>query len=105
METLKAIIFFINLISALSLIFLILIQQGKGADAGTNFGSSSSSQSIFGSSGSASFLSRATSICVIVFFSTCLLLAFFTSKSYNLKKIIPVESEIKSDINNTKIPE
>ncbi|MDX1352757.1 MAG: preprotein translocase subunit SecG, partial [Thiomicrorhabdus sp.] len=69
----------IHLIIALILIALVLVQHGKGADAGANFGGGSS-QSVFGSSGSATFLSRMTAIVATIFFITSLVLAYIGSQ-------------------------
>jgi preprotein translocase subunit SecG len=65
----------IHVVLALLLIGVILIQQGKGATAGAAFGSGASS-TVFGARGSASFLTRLTSILAILFFSNSLLLAY-----------------------------
>lgn len=67
----------IHVIVAASLIGLILIQHGKGADAGAAFGSGSSS-TVFGARGSASFLTRLTSFLAVGFFVTSLLLGYLT---------------------------
>jgi preprotein translocase subunit SecG len=66
----------VQMLSALSMIGLILIQHGKGADMGAAFGSGSSG-SLFGASGSANFLSRTTAVLAAVFFACTLLLAYF----------------------------
>ena len=63
------------LLVALALIVLVLIQHGKGADMGAAFGSGASG-SVFGATGSANFLSRATAIAAAAFFVTTLMLAF-----------------------------
>ncbi len=65
----------LQIISALVMIGLVLIQHGKGADMGASFGSGASG-SLFGASGSANFLSRSTSACAAVFFATTLGLAY-----------------------------
>jgi preprotein translocase subunit SecG len=65
----------LQLITALVMIGLVLIQHGKGADMGASFGSGSSG-SLFGASGSANFLSRSTAACATVFFACTLALAF-----------------------------
>ncbi len=64
----------IHSISALAIIGLILLQQGKGAAAGASFGSGAS-QTVFGSDGSGSFFTRATAIFATIFFCTSLGLA------------------------------
>jgi preprotein translocase subunit SecG len=66
-----------QLLSALVMIGLVLIQHGKGADMGASFGSGSSG-SLFGASGSANFLSRSTAVCAAVFFCCTLALAYFS---------------------------
>ncbi len=75
METL---ILIINIVAALGVIGLVLLQHGKGADMGAAFGSGASG-SLFGSSGSANFLSRATAILAAVFFVTSLGLGYISS--------------------------
>ena len=66
----------VQMLTALAMIGLILIQHGKGADMGAAFGSGSAG-SLFGASGSANFLSRTTAVLAAVFFATTLLLAYF----------------------------
>lgn len=68
----------VQMIAALSMIGLVLVQHGKGADMGASFGSGSSG-SLFGASGSANFLSRMTAICAGVFFVCTLGLAYFSN--------------------------
>ena len=65
----------LQLLAALGMIGLVLIQHGKGADMGASFGSGASG-SLFGASGSANFLSRSTAACAAVFFACTLALAF-----------------------------
>lgn len=68
----------VHVLAALSIIGLVLIQHGKGADVGAAFGSGASG-TVFGASGSANFLSRATAIMALVFFLTSLGLTYFSS--------------------------
>jgi preprotein translocase subunit SecG len=82
MEIIKVVLWVVEIISALSIIVLVLLQQGKGADAGANFGSGGSS-SLFGATGSASFLSRSTAICATVFFITTLAMVIISSQGGN----------------------
>ncbi len=70
------IIILIQILSALAMIGLILLQHGKGADMGAAFGSGSSG-SLFGATGGANFLSRSTAVLAAVFFVSTLGLAFF----------------------------
>lgn len=64
---------------ALLIIVLVLLQRGKGADAGAAFGAGASG-TVFGSRGSGSFFSRATAVLATVFFATSLTLAWFSSQ-------------------------
>lgn len=68
----------VQLLTALGMIGLILVQQGKGADMGAAFGSGASG-SLFGATGSANFLSRTTAVLAAVFFVSTLALAYFGS--------------------------
>ncbi|MFK8015819.1 MAG: preprotein translocase subunit SecG [Gammaproteobacteria bacterium] len=72
----QPIVIFAHVFVAVAIIALILLQQGKGADAGAAFGAGASG-TVFGAKGSASFLSRATGILATVFFATSLTLAYF----------------------------
>ncbi len=65
----------VQLLAALSIIGLVLIQHGKGADMGASFGSGSSG-SLFGATGSANFLSRTTAVAATLFFAATLALAY-----------------------------
>ena len=69
----------VQLIIALAIVILVLLQQGKGSDMGAAFGGGSS-QSLFGARGSANFLSRATSTLVTVFFLISLSLAYIYTR-------------------------
>ncbi|MCS2608236.1 preprotein translocase subunit SecG [Halomonas dongshanensis] len=73
-------ILMIHVVIAIALVVLILLQQGKGADAGASFGGGAS-QTVFGSRGSGSFLSRTTGVLVAGFFVTSLALAFFATQA------------------------
>jgi preprotein translocase subunit SecG len=68
MEIIKTLVWVVQIISAVSIIVLVLLQHGKGADAGATFGSGGGSGSLFGASGSANFLSRTTAIFAVIFF-------------------------------------
>ena len=79
-------IWVVNVASAVSVIVLVLLQQGKGADMGAAFGSGASG-SLFGSSGSANFLSRTTGILAAVFFISTLGLTYISN---NKSTTLPV---------------
>lgn len=68
----------VQLLSALVMIGLVLVQHGKGADMGASFGSGASG-SLFGATGSANFLSRSTAVCAAIFFACTLLLAYLAN--------------------------
>ena len=67
-------IIIVHVVMAIAIIGLVLIQQGKGADAGASFGGGAS-QTVFGASGSGNFLTKTTSILAVVFFVTSFALA------------------------------
>jgi preprotein translocase subunit SecG len=69
MQVWSNLLFILQILSAMAMIGLVLIQHGKGADMGASFGSGASG-SLFGATGSANFLSRSTAICATVFFAT-----------------------------------
>jgi preprotein translocase subunit SecG len=75
MNTVMNFVLALQILTALVMIGLVLIQHGKGADMGASFGSGASG-SLFGASGSANFLSRSTAVCAAVFFVCTLALAY-----------------------------
>ncbi len=70
----------VHVLTAVAIIVLVLLQQGKGADMGAAFGSGSAG-SVFGAAGSANFLSRSTSVAATVFFATSIALTYFAAKT------------------------
>lgn len=76
---LETVVIVVHLLVALAVVGLVLVQQGKGADAGASFGSGASA-TVFGSQGSATFLSRVTAILAATFFITSLGLAYFAKE-------------------------
>ena len=79
MNLLHTIFLTIHVLAGLSIIGLVLLQHGKGADMGAAFGGGSSG-SLFGASGSANFMSRATGVLATIFFCTSLGLAYIASE-------------------------
>src|SRR3954468_8040533 len=75
----EIVILVLHVLAALGICGLVLLQHGKGADVGAAFGSGASG-SIFGASGSANFLSRATAVLALVFFLTSLGLTYVSSR-------------------------
>ena len=76
---LETVIVVLHLLGAIGVVVLVLLQQGKGADAGASFGSGASA-TVFGSQGSSTFLSRVTAILATAFFITSMGLAFFAKE-------------------------
>ncbi|MBI5659760.1 MAG: preprotein translocase subunit SecG [Nitrosomonadales bacterium] len=76
----ETIVWFIHAATAVVLCGLVLVQHGKGADMGASFGSGSAG-SVFGSSGSANFLSRSTAVAATVFFVTSMTLTYLYASS------------------------
>ena len=79
MDSTQTTVLIIHTLIALGIIVLVLIQRGKGADAGAAFGSGASG-TVFGSRGSTSFFSRATALLATAFFATSLTLAYLSSQ-------------------------
>ena len=79
METIQKSVLIAHTLIALGIIALVLLQRGKGADAGAAFGAGASG-TVFGSRGSGSFFSRATAVLATAFFATSLTLAYLSSQ-------------------------
>ena len=79
MNTLFNLIVVVQVLSALIIIGLVLLQHGKGADMGAAFGSGASG-SLFGATGSSNFMSKSTGVAAAVFFASTLALAYFGSQ-------------------------
>lgn len=73
------VVLILHVIAAIGIIGLVLVQHGKGADVGAAFGTGSAG-SVFGSSGSANFLSRMTAVLALVFFMTSIGLSYLNSR-------------------------
>ena len=88
-----------HLLLGIGVIGLVLMQQGKGADAGATFGGGASG-SVFGAQGSATFLSKTTAIFATLFFMTSLGLAVLSGSQTQRADImdVPAAPEIKSDV-------
>jgi len=95
----RDLVLIIDVISAIALIGLILLQQGKGADIGASFGSGAS-QTLFGSRGSANFLTRTTAILGTVFFLSNLGLAWLYAQNTtptSVTKSVVIEQPAKPE--------
>jgi len=102
METLLLVV---HVIAALGIIGLVLLQHGKGADMGAAFGGGASG-SVFGATGSANFLSRATAILATVFFLTSMGLTWFYAHKGNSKGVMatPPASSAPASIPGSSAP-
>jgi preprotein translocase subunit SecG len=80
MDTIQKAVLIGHTLIALLIIVLVLLQRGKGADAGAAFGAGASG-TVFGARGSGSFFSRATAVCATAFFATSLTLAYLSSQN------------------------
>lgn len=87
----------VHIILAVLMIVLILVQHGKGADAGASFGGGGAA-TVFGASGSANFLTRLTGVLTAIFFITSITLAYLakqqTTDAYGLKNL-PVTEQVE----------
>jgi preprotein translocase subunit SecG len=85
----------VHILVAVSLIGLVLIQRGKGAEVGAAFGGGASN-TVFGSRGSASFLTRATAVLAALFFIISLSLAFTASQKNDFKSVTELSTPAES---------
>ncbi|TNF04425.1 MAG: preprotein translocase subunit SecG [Gammaproteobacteria bacterium] len=104
----EKLILIVHLLTALSIIGLILVQQGKGAEAGASFGSGAS-QTVFGSAGGWNFFSKITAIMATVFFVTSFTLAVMAKDNAKVgDKVLPeleaVQMEMLEEIQESDIP-
>ena len=105
MDTIQKAALITHTLIALLIIVLVLLQRGKGADAGAAFGAGASG-TVFGARGSASFFSRATAVCATAFFVSSLTLAYLSSQSTAAPSslledapIVEVEADLVPDLN------
>ena len=80
MDTMQKAVLIAHTLIALLIIVLVLLQRGKGADAGAAFGAGASG-TVFGARGSSSFFSRATAVCATLFFASSLTLAYLSTQA------------------------
>ena len=80
MDNIQKVVLIIHTLIALGIIALVLLQRGKGADAGAAFGAGASG-TVFGARGSSNFFSRATAVCATLFFVSSLGLAYLSSQA------------------------
>lgn len=104
----ETIVWIFHLVTAVALCGLVLVQHGKGADMGAAFGTGSAG-SLFGSAGSANFLSRSTAVAAAVFFTTSLTLTYLYSHSTEpqgvMDRVNAVKAVAPAPVDNSKSKE
>lgn len=106
MEWLETAVVVVHILVSLGLIGLVLLQQGKGAEAGASFGGGAS-QTVFGSQGSGSFLTRMTKYLAIIFFITSISLAVIAKQKSEIaadESLAPI-AELESSSSEEVAPE
>jgi len=104
MESLQLILLVFQVVVAVSLIGFILIQHGKGADAGAAFGSGASS-TVFGSQGTGNFLTRTTTVLAVLFLSNSLVLGYMaTQRVVEPTSIMESEPMVVEEVMTIDIP-
>jgi len=88
----------LHVIVCIALIMIVLLQTGKGADMGAAFGGGGS-QTLFGTTGASTFLSKATTVAAVIFMVTCFLLAYMSSNKQATSimkdgKPVPIEKTV-----------
>lgn len=105
MNVLKTILLIAQMLSAIAMIGLILMQHGKGADAGAAFGGGAGSASLFGASGGANLMSRSTAVLASIFLATTLGLAYFgnlrSTNSGSVLENLPVSAPAQPPVSST----
>ena len=109
MSTIQTIVLIAHTVIALLIIILVLLQRGKGADAGAAFGSGASS-TVFGSQGSSNFFSRSTAVLAAAFFVSSLSLAYLRSQQADapdslIENIVNIDVEENSAVIDIIAPE
>lgn len=107
MNDLNSILLVVQVLLSISLIVLILMQHGKGADAGAAFGSGASA-TVFGSRGSGNFMSKSTAVIAVLFFIVCMSLAYLSANREApgsvTGSVMTQESDASILIENTELP-
>ncbi|MFM2344686.1 MAG: preprotein translocase subunit SecG [Pseudomonadota bacterium] len=108
MQIVKFLLMVAQILSGLGIIGLVLLQHGKGADAGAGFGGGSSN-SVFGATGSANFLSRTTAVLAVLFFTATIAINWFSGykPSSSLMQQLsqkPQATQTATSTNDAKVP-
>lgn len=97
MDTVQKAVLIGHTLIALLIIVLVLLQRGKGAEAGAAFGAGASG-TVFGARGSGSFFSRATAVCATAFFVTSLTLAYLSSQRTDPSNSLIEDSSLLEEV-------
>lgn len=103
-EVLETLVLVLHVLAALAIIGLVLIQHGKGADAGSGFGGGAST-TVFGSGGAGNFLSKSTTWLAIAFFLTSFTLAFFAKEKSVAARNLGLPEVVLQAPRDTDLPE
>lgn len=98
---LETVVIVVHMLGALGVVALVLLQQGKGADAGASFGSGASG-TVFGSQGTSTFLSRVTGILACAFFITSLSLAYFAKDKSDQANQVGLPDPVALEVQQSK---
>lgn len=104
METIHKAVLIGHTVIALLIIILVLLQRGKGADAGAAFGAGASG-TVFGARGSGSFFSRATAVCATLFFASSLTLAYLSSQRPSEPSSLLEDAVIEAEAETEALPD
>ena len=100
----QQLILVIHVLAAVSIIALVLMQHGRGADVGASFGSGASN-TMFGSSGSLPFLMKVTASCAAIFFATSLSLSFLASHRAKSNQLINIPTAVHQNVKKAPVTE
>ena len=103
MFNLQSVLLIAHVVISIGIISLVLLQRGKGADAGAAFGSGASG-TVFGAKGSANFLSRTTAALATLFFVTSLSLAFLGSRTQDVQRSLMENVALPAEEFSTALP-
>ena len=103
MDTMQKAVLIAHTIIALAIIGLVLLQRGKGADAGAAFGSGASG-TVFGARGSSNFFSRATAILATIFFASSLTLAYMSSQRADDPSSLIESAPVVEPVEDAEVP-
>ncbi|MEX2488408.1 MAG: preprotein translocase subunit SecG [Pseudomonadales bacterium] len=96
MELIETLILVVHVLAAISIIALVLMQQGRGAEMGAGFGSGSSG-TVFGSGGAGNFMTRLTTTVAVIFFLTSFGLAFFAKEKSESARTVGVPEVVQDE--------